>query len=63
MGVIAGLIPSTNPTSTVFAKALMAVKARDAIVFAPHPSAARCSLEASRRHGGSRRKSRGSAAD
>ncbi len=47
MGVIAGLIPSTNPTSTVFAKALMAVKARDAIVFAPHPSAARCSLEAS----------------
>ncbi len=46
MGVIAGLIPSTNPTSTVFAKALMAVKARDAIVFAPHPSAARCSLEA-----------------
>ncbi len=46
VGVIAGLIPSTNPTSTVFAKALMAVKARDAIVFAPHPSAARCSLEA-----------------
>jgi acetaldehyde dehydrogenase (acetylating) len=46
MGVIAGLIPSTNPTSTVFAKALMAVKARDAIVFAPHPSATRCSLEA-----------------
>jgi acetaldehyde dehydrogenase (acetylating) len=46
MGVVAGLVPSTNPTSTVFAKALMAVKARDAIVFAPHPSSARCSLEA-----------------
>jgi acetaldehyde dehydrogenase (acetylating) len=46
VGVVAGLVPSTNPTSTVFAKALMAVKARDAIVFAPHPSAARCSLEA-----------------
>ncbi len=46
MGVIAGLIPCTNPTSTVFAKILMAVKARDAIVFAPHPSAARCCLEA-----------------
>ena len=61
MGVVAGLIPSTNPTSTVFAKALMAVKARDAIVFAPHPSAARCSLEAASRDGGSRRKSRGSA--
>jgi len=46
VGVVAGLVPSTNPTSTVFAKALMAVKARDAIVFAPHPSAARCCLEA-----------------
>lgn len=47
VGVIAGLVPSTNPTSTILAKALMAVKARDAIVFAPHPSAARCCLEAS----------------
>jgi acetaldehyde dehydrogenase (acetylating) len=46
VGVVAGLVPSTNPTSTVFAKAIMAVKARDAIVFAPHPSAAHCSLEA-----------------
>lgn len=48
MGIIAGLTPSTNPTSTVFAKALSAVKARDAIVFAPHPSAAKCSYEAAR---------------
>ena len=46
MGVIAALIPSTNPTSTTFFKALIAVKARDAIIFAPHPSAGRCINEA-----------------
>mgnify|MGYP006277921329 CR=1 FL=1 len=39
MGVIAALTPSTNPTSTVMNKVLMAVKARNAIVIAPHPSA------------------------
>jgi acetaldehyde dehydrogenase (acetylating) len=48
VGVIAGLTPSTNPTSTVMAKAISAVKARDAIVFAPHPSAAKCSYDAAR---------------
>jgi acetaldehyde dehydrogenase (acetylating) len=48
MGIIAGLVPSTNPTSTVFAKVLSAVKARDGIVIAPHPAAARCTLEAVR---------------
>jgi acetaldehyde dehydrogenase (acetylating) len=46
MGVIAALTPSTNPTSTVIYKTLSAVKARDAIIFAPHPSAAKCSYEA-----------------
>ena len=46
MGVIAGLTPSTNPTSTVIYKILIAVKARDAIIIAPHPSAATCSYEA-----------------
>lgn len=46
VGVIAGLTPSTNPTSTVIYKILIAVKARDAIVIAPHPSAAGCSYEA-----------------
>ena len=46
MGVIAALTPSTNPTSTVIYKILIAVKARDAIVISPHPSAARCSYEA-----------------
>lgn len=45
-GVIAGIVPSTNPTSTVIFKALIAIKARNAIVFSPHPAAARCSQEA-----------------
>lgn len=39
VGVIAGLIPSTNPTSTVIYKALISIKAGNAIVFSPHPSA------------------------
>ncbi|MFJ5760280.1 acetaldehyde dehydrogenase (acetylating) [Neobacillus sp. NPDC093182] len=42
VGVIAGIIPSTNPTSTVIFKALIAIKSRNAIVFSPHPSAAKC---------------------
>ncbi len=46
MGVVAALIPSTNPTSTTFFKSLIAVKARNAIVFSPHPSARRCTYEA-----------------
>ena len=46
MGVVAALTPSTNPTSTVIYKILIAVKARDAIVVAPHPSAAKCCYEA-----------------
>ncbi len=45
MGVIAGLIPSTNPTSTVIYKALIALKSGNSIVFSPHPSAAKCILE------------------
>ena len=46
MGVVVALVPSTNPTSTAFFKALIAVKSRNAIVFAPHPSATRCTYEA-----------------
>jgi acetaldehyde dehydrogenase (acetylating) len=41
-GVIAALIPSTNPTSTTIFKAIIALKAGNAIVFAPHPSALKC---------------------
>ena len=48
MGVVAALIPSTNPTSTAFFKILIAVKARNAIVVSPHPAAARCTYEAAR---------------
>lgn len=48
VGVIAGIVPTTNPTSTVIYKALIALKARNAIVFSPHPSAVRCTAEAAR---------------
>ncbi len=45
IGVVLALTPSTNPTSSVMVKVLIAVKARNAIVVAPHPAAARCCLE------------------
>lgn len=45
MGVIAALTPSTNPTSTAMFKVLVAVKARNAVIIAPHPSAKGCSYE------------------
>ncbi len=45
MGVIAALIPSTNPTSTLMFKTLIAVKARNAIIHAPHPAAIKCCNE------------------
>jgi acetaldehyde dehydrogenase (acetylating) len=41
-GVVAGVIPSTNPTSTAIFKCLISIKSRNAIVLSPHPSAARC---------------------
>lgn len=41
-GVVAGIVPSTNPTSTAIFKILIALKSRNAIVLSPHPSAARC---------------------
>lgn len=46
MGIVAALIPSTNPTSTVMFKALISVKARNAIIASPHPHAVRCTREA-----------------
>jgi acetaldehyde dehydrogenase (acetylating) len=48
IGVIAAIIPSTNPTSTTIYKALIALKGRNTIVFSPHPSAVRCINETSR---------------
>ena len=42
VGVVAGLVPSTNPTSTTIFKALISVKAGNALVVSPHPSALNC---------------------
>ena len=46
VGVIAAIVPSTNPTSTVCYKALIALKAGNSIVFSPHPKAIGCTLRA-----------------
>lgn len=46
LGVLAGIVPTTNPTSTAMFKSLLALKTRNAIVFAFHPSAQKCSVHA-----------------
>ena len=46
VGVIAAIVPSTNPTSTICYKALIALKSGNSIVFSPHPKALGCSLKA-----------------
>ena len=48
VGVIAAIVPSTNPTSTICYKALIALKSGNAIVFSPHPKAIACSLRAAK---------------
>lgn len=45
MGVVAALIPSTNPTSTAMYKSIIALKAGNAIVISPHPGAKNCIVE------------------
>jgi len=45
VGVVAALIPSTNPTSTVMYKTMISLKAGNAVVFSPHPGARNCILE------------------
>lgn len=45
-GVVAGIIPTTNPTSTAIFKALISLKTRNAIVVSPHPRAVKCTVEA-----------------
>ncbi|HEX3102026.1 MAG TPA: aldehyde dehydrogenase family protein [Pyrinomonadaceae bacterium] len=47
-GVVAAIIPSTNPTSTAIFKIIIAIKSRNTIVLSPHPSAAGCIAETSR---------------
>ena len=46
MGVIAAIVPSTNPTSTVCYKAMIAIKSGNAIIFSPHPKAIACTMRA-----------------
>lgn len=48
MGVVAAIIPVTNPTATVIFKTLSAIKSGNAVVHAPHPRAARCCAETAR---------------
>jgi acetaldehyde dehydrogenase (acetylating) len=48
MGVVAALVPTTNPTSTAIYKALISVKGRNAIVMSPHPRAVKCTVAAAR---------------
>ena len=48
VGVIAAIVPSTNPTSTVCYKAIIALKAGNSIVFSPHPKALNCTLQAAK---------------
>ncbi len=48
MGVVVGLIPTTNPTSTVLYKAIISIKSRNAIVISPHPRSVKCCIEAAR---------------
>lgn len=46
MGLIMGIVPSTNPTSTAIFKSMISIKSRNGIVFSPHPSAAKCTMKA-----------------
>jgi acyl-CoA reductase-like NAD-dependent aldehyde dehydrogenase len=46
MGIVVGIVPTTNPTSTVLFKAIISLKARNSIIFSPHPRAVKCSMEA-----------------
>ncbi len=48
VGIIAGVTPVTNPTSTAMFKSLIAAKTRNVIIFGFHPSAQKCSVEAAR---------------
>ncbi|GLU30197.1 bifunctional acetaldehyde-CoA/alcohol dehydrogenase [Trinickia caryophylli] len=48
LGVICGIVPTTNPTSTAIFKALIALKTRNGVILSPHPRARRCTCEAAR---------------
>ncbi len=48
LGVIAAVIPTTNPTSTAIFKALISLKTRNAMIITPHPRAKNCTIEAAK---------------
>ncbi len=48
VGLVAGIVPTTNPTSTAIFKALLALKTRNGIIFAPHPRAINCTNAAAK---------------
>ncbi|MEN3110306.1 bifunctional acetaldehyde-CoA/alcohol dehydrogenase [Uliginosibacterium paludis] len=48
VGILCGIVPTTNPTSTAIFKALIALKTRNGIIFSPHPRAKRATCEAAR---------------
>ncbi|MCQ2740707.1 MAG: aldehyde dehydrogenase family protein, partial [Alphaproteobacteria bacterium] len=48
LGVIAGVVPTTNPTSTAIFKSLICLKTRNAIIFSPHPRAKKSTIEAAK---------------
>jgi len=48
IGVMAGVVPTTNPTSTAIFKALICIKTRNTIIFSPHPRAKKCTIEAAK---------------
>ncbi len=48
IGVLAGIIPTTNPTSTAIFKALLALKTKNGIIFSPHPRAKKCTVMAAK---------------
>lgn len=48
VGILAGIVPTTNPTSTAIFKALLALKTRNGIIFSPHPRAKECTRDAAK---------------
>ncbi len=48
LGILAGIIPTTNPTSTAIFKSLISLKTRNAIIFSPHPRATKSTIEAAK---------------
>ena len=48
LGVLAGIIPTTNPTSTAIFKSLISLKTRNGIIFSPHPRAKECTIKAAK---------------